>query len=198
MGELRVGPHLVGVKVKNAARPEWGAGTVLRVQPVEVGVRKTFRVSVQFATGHRTLLVPPARLVTPEREPQRESGWLAGLGKNTLDDRLRALPQQVVEVLGTPRERLSAVIPLYALRPESESLLRWAREQTGVSDPLTCWTRDELLVAFQDFCAQRDAHLRHVAALLKRSEGGTALAEAIASIPEPLRSEVRAALQAPI
>lgn len=198
MDELAVGPELVGAKVTNAARPEWGVGTVLRVQQIRAGDRPAQRVSIQFAVGHRILVVPPARLLPPQSEPRREAGWLEGLGKTTLDDRLRSLPEQVTQVLGTLRERLAAVIPLYALGEDSPVLLRWAVSQTGVADPLTHWTRDELLVALRDFCNERDAHLRNVAALLKHKEGPEALQDALADLPEPLRQNVQTALQRPI
>lgn len=198
MEELRVDTALVGSEVQNAARPEWGVGKVLRVQSVRVGDRPAHRVSVQFAIGHRTLLVPPARLVAPQPEPQRESGWLAGLGKRTLDDRLRALPEQAVEVLGTPLERLAAVIPLYGVTEDSDSLLRWARSQTNVADPLSQWSRDELLTALRDFSAERDAQLRYLAAVVKQSCGEPALREALAAIPEPLHQAVLTALRRPI
>lgn len=198
MNELTVGPELVGAKVKNAARPEWGIGTVLRVQRIQTGGQPVQRVSIQFAVGHRTLVVPPAHLVAPYEEPQRESGWLAGLSKSTLDDRLRTLPESVTQVFGSLRDRLLAVLPLYTLGEDSPTLLRWACAQTGVSDPLSHWTRDELLVAFQKFCSQRDAHLRTVAAQLKVKEGAHSLQEVIAAEPEPAQQAIRAALRQPI
>jgi hypothetical protein len=168
---------------------------VLRVQKARVAGQPAHRVSIQFAVGHRTLLVPPARLVAPQPQARRQSGWLADLGRDTLDDRLRALPQQVTEVLGTPSERLAALIPLYETHDDSASLLRWARAQTGVADPLSLWSRDELQAAFDDFCTERDALLRNLAARLRQSQGPGAVPQALASVPEKLRPVVRAALQ---
>ncbi len=198
MDELAVTPELVGARVTNAARPEWGVGTILRVQQTYLRGKPAHRVSIQFAVGHRTLLVPPARLLAPQPEPRREAGWLEGLGKTTLDDRLRSLPEQVTQVLGTPRERFAALIPLYTVAEHSPALLRWATSQTGAADPLTHWTRDELLVALREFCNERDAHLRNVAALLKQAEGPEALQKALAGLPESLRQPVQAALKRPI
>lgn len=198
MEELDVTNQLVGAKVRNAARPEWGVGTVLRVQQIPAGDQPAHRLSIQFDTGHRTVLVPPARLVKAEPEPKRAAGWLEGLGKTTLDDRLRSLPGEVTQVLGTPRERLAAVIPFFAITEDSPSLLRWASSQTGVADPLTLWTRDELLVALRDFCRERDAYLRTVAALIKQAEGAEALQETLASLPAALRQPILDALRRPI
>jgi hypothetical protein len=198
MEDLRISPQLVGTKVRNAARPEWGVGTVLRVQPTSRGDDVVHRVSIQFGTGYRTLWVPPARLISARPEPERQAGWLDGLGKTTLDDRLRKLPDEITQALGTPRERLTAVIPLYAVTADSRALLRWASSQTGIGDPLTHWTRDELLVALRGFCDERDAYLRNVAALLKRDEGPQALRDVLDTIPSALRPPVLAAPQRPI
>lgn len=198
METLIISPELVGHKVRNAARPEWGTGVVLRVQAASLNGECVHRISIQFANGHHVLMAPPARLIAPTPEPQRSAGWLENLGKTTLDDRLRSLPPSVVKMLGSPRARLAALIPYYAFEEESESLLRWAREQTGVRDPLSQWTRDELSAAWQHFCAERDAHFRAVAASLKLKEGDGELRAFVDEIPENARDAVRAALRMPV
>ncbi len=198
MQELNIGPDLVGSEVQNATRPEWGIGKVLRVQKIHAGEPPAHRVSIQFATGHRVLLVPPARLIASQPEPEREAGWLDGVGKNTLNDRLRELPDQLTQFLGSPLERLATVTPLYSISDDSGTLLRWARSQTGVVDPLAYWTRDELLAALSDFCNARDAYLRNAAALLKLREGSQALEDALAALPSALHRPVLEALQRPI
>lgn len=198
MEEIVVNQSLVGASVVSAARPEWGVGKVLRVQAAEFEGTPAHRVSIQFAIGHRTLLVPPAKLAEPRDEPQREGGWLAVAGKSTLDDKLRSLPESATDVLGTPRDRLAAALPLYAFSEDSTSLLRWARTQTGVADPLSHWSRDELLVAFRAFCTERDAHFRNIAATLKQKYGQEELLGALAEVPDALRPAVMEALARPI
>lgn len=196
--ELEIGPALVGGRVAIPARPEWGIGTVLRVQSTTVDGQPRHRVSVQFATGHRTLLVPPARLATPSAEPHRAPGWLDTLAGQTLDDALWRLPASVAEFIGTPAERFAALAELYGFTDEPGSLTKWARRQTGVADPLTLWTRDELLAAFRKFCTERDAELCLAAARLKQANGQAALEDALAAQPEALRAAMHAALQRPL
>ena len=199
MEEISVTPELVGRRIKSAARPEWGEGTVLRVQAVRnPDGNAAHRVVVQFTSGHRTLLVPPARLAVAGPEPQRAAGWLTGLAGTTLDDQLRSLPKEALEVLGTPLERLRALVPLFRLNDDAASLQRWACSQTGVTDPLSHWTRDELLGAFEVFCGDRDAHFRAAAARVKQAGGESALREVIGEIPESLRAKVQEALGRPI
>ena len=158
--DLEITPELVGRRVCNPTRPEWGDGPVLRVQTTEVGGQTVHRVSVQFATGHRTLVIPPGRLRDPDGGPQREAGWLDKAAKTTIDDRLATLPAAVREFLGTASQRLVVLSRLYELNDDPAALLRWARSQTGVADPLALWTRDELRASFDEFCRRRDKLLR--------------------------------------
>lgn len=193
--ELEITPALVGQRVRNPARPEWGVGTVLRVQTVSVGGQVRHRVSIQFDTGHRTLHVPPARLTAPAAAPERAAGWLERASGNDLDGRLRGLPAFVREFLGTPRQRLAMLAPLFACDAEPTALARWARQQTGVGDPLAHWTRDELLAAFGEFCARRDQLLRATAAELRRASGPEAVARVLGTIEQPLRQRMEQTLQ---
>ncbi|MBK9118676.1 MAG: DUF3553 domain-containing protein [Phycisphaerales bacterium] len=187
MAELPISDDLVGTRVVNPVRPEWGAGTVLRVQAVDLGGQPAHRVSVQFATGHRTMMVPPGRLMLPTAEPTRAAGWLDQLGKSTLDHQLRALPERVREFLGTSAQRLVVLAPLYECDGSATALLRWARSQTGVADPLTIWSRDELREAFAAFQRQRDVAARDAVQRVRATAGGRGLRDALAEVPEPAR-----------
>jgi len=195
MSDLVIGPDLVGRTVTNVARPEWGPGQVLRVQLVSHAGQPTHRVSVQFAVGHRTLLVPPARLAAPTPEPQRTAGWLDTLGRRTSDDTLRALPPAAVDVLGSPRTRLAAALKLYEYEDTAAGRVHWARRQTGVADPLSHWNRDELEAAFAVFARERDAHCRMLAALVRQSEGPRALPAILAALAAAPRARVLEALR---
>jgi len=198
MPELAIDDGLIGHRIAVPDRPEWGVGTVLRVQSTSAGEHPVHRVSIQFATGHRVLLVPPARLIEPQPEVERAAGWLDTLAGRTADDRLVNLPTSVTEFLGTPVQRIAVLTPLYEFTEEPASLIRWARRQANVADPLSHWSRDELLVAYRKFCLERDSTLRVAAALYKQAEGPEALAAVLAAFPEPVATEMRAALRRPI
>jgi len=195
MHELTIDADLVGKTVRNAARPDWGDGQVLQVHATQTAGQAGHRVQVHFArTGTRWLLVPPARLVEPGDEPTRAAGWIEQLGKSSLDDKLRRLSDESVNVIGSLRERVAAVVALYAIGDEPRALLRWAIDQTGVTDPLSHWSRDELGSAFRDFCVERDSHLRNLLAQLKMKEGPDAVRELLDELPAPLAAAVREAL----
>ena len=194
MSDLEINSELVGRRVCNPSCPEWGLGTVLRVQSTLADGQTVHRVSVQFATGHRTILIPPGRLAEPQDEPQRAAGWLDQLGGRTLDERLASLPEAVREFLGTSAQRIVVLARLYELTDDGPALLKWARSQAGVADPLSHWTRDEIRAAFDEFCRRRDAVLRQATAALRSSGGQADVEEALAEVPDSARENMRAVL----
>jgi hypothetical protein len=194
MSDLEITADLVGHRVCNPVRPEWGTGTVLRVQSGTTGNQPVHRVSVQFATGHRTLVIPPGRLAEPADEPQRAAGWLDTVGRRTLDDQLVALPAAVREFLGTSAQRIVVLARLYELGDDGNALLKWARSQTGVADPLAHWTRDEIRAAFTEFCARRDRMLREAVGAVRSSGGQAGVEEALSEVPETARANILATL----
>lgn len=196
--DVVIGPELVGQSVQLASRLDWGVGRVLRVIALMQNGSPVHRVEVQFSTGTRQLVTPPARLIAPTPEPQREAGWLDSIGGRTLDDRLRAVPTDVLLVLGAPTARLAAVLPLYEYGDDPASLMRWAGRQTQLGDPLSKWSRDELQVAFQHFCNERDAHLRAMGALVRQSGGPEALQSVLTALDPAVRERVLEALRRPI
>jgi hypothetical protein len=194
VSELEFNAESVGRRVCNPGRPEWGVGTILRVQTTLVGGQTVQRVSVQFATGHRTILIPPGRLAEPQDEPQREAGWLDKLGGRTLDERLASLPESIREFLGTSAQRVVVLARLYELADDGPALLKWARSQAGVADPLSHWTRDEIRAAFDEFCRRRNAMLRQAVTALRSSGGQAGVEEALAEVPDSARESMRAVL----
>lgn len=156
--------------------------------------RPVQRVSVQFAAGHRWIIVPPGRLAWPADEEPREAGWLARAAGTTLEDRLVDLPAEVREFLGTAAQRFAELGTLYRWTGASEELLPWARGQTGIADPLARWSRDELAAAFAEFARRRDEALREAAAAVRRQGGEEAVAAALAAVPPELAPAMRAAL----
>ncbi|MGE3180571.1 MAG: DUF3553 domain-containing protein [Phycisphaerae bacterium] len=162
---MEISPTIVGQKVQNAAKPEWGVGQVLRVQKVATG----WRVSVQFPSGHRHLLVPPGRLVAPQAEKTRSSAWLDEAAGETLDAKLTRLPEDIEFFLGTALGKLKAMLTLYEIEDDEKGLEKWARRQTGVGQPLTTWTRDELAERYAQFCATRDKIARETIIRIRKA-----------------------------
>lgn len=188
-------PFSPGQRVSNPARLDWGVGVVRSVQATRVAGGEALRVTVDFpVSGAKVLMVPPAQLTPPPEEVKRDTGWLESLSGRTTDDRLRKVPDELARVLGGPRERLAALLPLYRFGDDPRELDKWARVQTGCGDPLGLWSRDELAEAFAAFCRERDALLRVHAAAIAAKEGREALHELVQALETPVRERVREAL----
>lgn len=194
---MQIDRSLVGKSVQVPGRPEWGVGRVLRVEPHN-GSAPAARVTIQFPHGTRVMLVPPAVLAEPQQETaeaRAPTGWLDSLAGKAPDDRLTKVPESILQVLGDPAARFAAVLPLFAYSAQPDSLLRWARSQARVADPLSHWSRDELTVAFGKFVLERDALLREIAARIRMSDGAAALSKLVKQLEEPVKTCVVEALR---
>ncbi|MBL8880266.1 MAG: DUF3553 domain-containing protein [Phycisphaerales bacterium] len=185
---------VVGATVANAARPDWGVGTILRIEQTRPSGDGPLRVTVQFAVGSRVVQVPPAVLAPPRQAAQRDAGWLDKLAGKTLDDALRAIPEDIAMHLGLPSEKLRLIARLYAFDDDPAAIQRWAMRQSGVGDPLQHWTRDELAAAFAGFCRARDEMLRETAGRIRRSDGAPAIDTALADVPPRAAERMRAVI----
>lgn len=198
MQELtQITPDMVGAKVRSVARPEWGVGEILLVKPETVNGQPVHRVSIQFSVGHKTLMVPPAKLIEAKNAPPpppKQPGWIDTVAKATPEDQLRALPHDVTHVLGSFEQRVLLVSQLYQFDDGDEGLLKWARAQTKLPDPLEKWSRDELAQAFGDFRRARDAFLRKLVDDAKKKRGAAAVGDALLAVPVHLRDRVRAVM----
>lgn len=193
---------VAGKTVRNAARPEWGNGTVLTVKPTTANGKPAHRVTIQFLlVGHKTMMIPPARLIPRENLVAEETPdtWIEQIAGRTPDERLRSLPETVTQMLGTLAQRVAALGPFYEIvETDDLALLRWAKSQSKEADPLSHWSKDELHVAFRAFCQNRDDHLRIIIAEAKQARGGDIVEEALSEVRDPIREAMLEVLRRPI
>ena len=196
MTPLVISSKLVGAKVSVPSRPEWGIGTVLSVSSTVVNGEPLHRVSVQFHLGARTLVVPPAVLSEPRVEPERKAGWLDALAGRTLDDTLVRLPDEIENYLGPPERKIVLLARLYELDSDDPKMLvKWAKRQANVGDPLSHWSRDELAVAWNKFATERDTALRVAAAKLRQLFGPGEFEAILTRLDPRVVERMRAALR---
>lgn len=196
MSEKKLG---FGDRVVHAARPEWGVGTVTTVRPQTVNGKACQQVSVRFeraglkklSTAHADLRpADEAESPAPEPEEEAEEGWLAQLEKGGREERMTRLPDEVKDPFKGLEERVRETIALYRFSDEGASLLDWAATQTGLRDPLSRYSRQELEEHFARYARVRDAHLNEL--LQELSKKDRAAAEAvIRSAPVKVRDAVR-------
>ncbi len=154
-----------GDSVLNTARPEWGPGTVTRAERVIHEGQAAQRLNVRFPTvGLKTLhtgavdLVPADENSAAQSVAQR-SGWIAELEGNKPADIMVRLPADASDPFKSLWQRLQFTIGLYRFSREPRALTDWAVAQSGLTDPLTRFSRHELETFFDRWARNRDAHL---------------------------------------
>jgi hypothetical protein len=175
-----------GDRVRHAGRPEWGIGTVMKVEVVPVNGHTTQRLSIRFPNaGIKTLIEEQAELKRVEEtaddpladgetpagrawEKLSQDDWLSPVATRKVIEGLIALPQDVRDPFISLTKRLHLTLRLYRFDKSGKGLIDWAVAQTGIDDPLTRFTRQELEQHFARFATERETHLSR---LLQEARG---------------------------
>lgn len=137
--------------------------------------------STSSTSGHPTVNVTADR------------GWLGALGQKARpSEEIARLPQPMTDPFASPARRLAATLESFRYNGAREPrnarlLLEWAQAQSGLSDPLSKYTRHEIEEAFPRFVRDRDNHLAALVKQLKHAARFDQIEEAISSLPAPLR-----------
>jgi len=198
----------LGDHVRHTARPEWGTGTVMKVEPTASNGAMTPRITVRFPhVGIKILSVLPIPLevVTTGSEAatdQSEHGialasafdspeWLAPMAQKKAMQAMTMLPESVRDPFVGVVQRVKATLELYRF-DRGAKLMDWAVAQTRMNDPLSKFTRHELEQFFDRWAIERDAHLVKLLDEAKREPGCSEPAERLlAAGPSAARHAVR-------
>ncbi len=168
--------YQTGDRVRHVRRPEWGIGSVVKAERTSVNGRHCQRLSVRFPNvGVKTLstlhadleLAPGGEARTPNGDAHPLSGadrlgttdWLAPLARRKLEEQMTSVPADARDPFNSLRKRLTLGLDLYRFDRTGRGLMEWAIAQTGISDPLSEFTRQELEQLFERWAAERDSHL---------------------------------------
>lgn len=164
----------IGDRVRHAKRPEWGIGTVTRAERLTLQGESGQRVEVRFPNaGLKTLSsigTELQRVEAPgashavngtfaEREAASESGWLGEITRRKPEEAIVELPDEATDPFRSLRDRIRFTLGLYRFQPVGGKLIDWAVAQTGLDDPLSRFTRQELEQFFARFAFTRQTHL---------------------------------------
>lgn len=165
-----------GDRVRHVRRPEWGIGSIVKIEPMALNSQPAQRLSVRFSNaGLKTLVEANAELelVTAdasnvvmdqahpvnEWENLSEEDWLEPLARRKVEEAMTRLPPEIRDPFNSLRERLVLCLDLYRFENTGRSLIDWAVAQTGLDDPLSRFTRPELEQLFEPWSSQRQQHL---------------------------------------
>jgi hypothetical protein len=196
-----------GDKVMHAKRPEWGPGVVDDASPIDHDGQRAQRLIVKFANrGTVTLNTAIAELVQKDstqimatttstsvkssvRKPDATSGgWLGSLSKDDPAKTLYSLPDAMTDPFVGTVKRLETTLDSFRYSTDPRQprlLLDWAIMQTGMADPLSKFTRQELEQAFPRFARDRDNHLWDLVKQLKREGRQDAIQAAMKNAKHP-------------
>ncbi|MBK7405699.1 MAG: DUF3553 domain-containing protein [Phycisphaerales bacterium] len=184
-----------GDRVVHTARPEWGIGRVLTATKLRQDGKDVQRLTIRFdRAGTKTISTAVARLAQADSLPVRvfspapdfEDDPAPTPNRTALVAKLAELPDPATDPFRSLANRLNATVALYRFDGGGASLLDWAASQTGLTDPLSAFSRHELEDEFAKFRAALDAHLKKLALDAARQEP-TALAGIGAKVPAPIR-----------
>lgn len=171
-----------GMQVRHRQRPEWGIGSVTRVETVARPGGRDSRLWIKFPNaGLKTLLASAADLEVVEgstaaehtfaaREAATAGGWLGEIATKKPEAAMAELQPDATDPFLTPERRMRILLSLYRF-DGSAKLIDWAVAQSGLDDPLSRFNRIELEAFFRDWCRERDTALyRLVGDFRKRRE----------------------------
>ncbi|MEX0744723.1 MAG: DUF3553 domain-containing protein [Phycisphaeraceae bacterium] len=115
------------------------------------------------------------------------SGWLEQLEQATRNrsHELWELPDAMSDPFASAARRLEATLETFRFSTDARSLIDWAVLQTGLDDPLSKYTRQELEQAFPRFARDRDQHLQSLVRQLKRSGQAQLLNDSLKTARHP-------------
>lgn len=165
-----------GDRVRHRRRPEWGIGSVVKAEGISVNGQRAQRVSVRFPNaGMKTISTAHAELEVigdsaglngadgthplAGWDKMDQGAWLAPLAKKKVEEALAGLPAEARDPFNSIRDRLEISLDLYRFERTGRSLIDWAVAQTGIDDPLSRFSRQELEQHFERYAAERDVHL---------------------------------------
>ncbi|MEY3021706.1 MAG: hypothetical protein RIS86_904 [Planctomycetota bacterium] len=169
-----------GTTVRHRKRPEWGVGTVQRVETVTRGASRDQRLWIRFANeGLKTLLASVAELEIVDgqaqaaehtfaaREMASSGGWLGEITKSKPEQAMTELPPDATDPFLTPERRLKNLLALYRFDGGAR-LIDWAVAQSGLDDPMSRFPRIELEQFYKQWSMERDVQLHRLVVDFRR------------------------------
>jgi hypothetical protein len=198
--------YAVNERVRHRQKPEWGIGTVTKIETVTRLGQRDQRIWIRFPNGGlKTVLGSMAELerasavgadavaVVPDtfaaRAASHEGGWLGSVAKRKPEDAMTSLPAAASDAFLTVPKRVEFVLSLYRFEATGGKLIDWAVAQSGLDDPLSRFNRHELEAFFDRWAFERDATLARL--LQEARRNGISVDHLLAKAPPAAQRALR-------
>ncbi len=166
-----------GDRVIHQQFPEWGSGSVIKVEKTAVNGEPTSRVTVRFSNnGLKSFIgnnlpldiLDDGHSMPGDKELKRpaiaevedlEKSGLTHAVEKKLIEIMMSIPLACRDPFNTPEHRLRRTLNLYKYDTSGKGLMEWATAQTGMDDPLTRFNRTELEDFFKHYKHELNQHL---------------------------------------
>lgn len=200
-----------GDRVRHNGRPEWGIGTIVKAEQLPLNGKPSQRLSIRFPNaGIKTIVtgIAPLELANGDADPyessngssvqawdkMKEADWLAPVASRKIEEAMISLPADARDGFNSLQKRLTVTMALYRFDRSSKGLMDWAVAQTGLDDPLSRFSRQELEQKFERWAYERDSHLAKLLQEAKTAAAGgegNLIAAALKSAPATAQDTVR-------
>ncbi len=178
-----------GDQVGHVDHPEWGSGSVAKVQDTVAGGKPSQKITVRFPNAGikmiqsisgklqrvdaeaTSLEEPRSAELIEELDRMSQDDLLAPVASRRLQEIMLAIPEPCRDPFRSLSDRIESTLALWRFDEGSGGLNEWAVIQTGLDDPLARFNRHELEEHFKRWSHDREQHLKR----LLREAGDTSI-----------------------
>jgi hypothetical protein len=205
-----------GDRVRHVKRPEWGVGSILKTEDTSVNGQPFQRITVRFPNaGVKRLMSGHALIQRVESDEEQtmkqtlsngpstsnfgmwdsltESDWLSPLAQRKIREVMTTLPEEIRDPFNPFAKRLAATLNLYRFNRTGRALVDWAVAQSGLKDPLSRFSRQELEQLFDRWSHELDGHLAKLLNSATSAGDRNTARELLRSAPPAARTAIKRA-----
>jgi len=169
-----------GDQIRHRTHPEWGTGSVAKVEDTVAGGKPSQKVTIRFpnagvkviqsvsGTLERIDAEAPAfddssaADLIEEIDRMSQDDLLAPVANRKLVEIMVAIPESCRDPFRSLGDRIEATLALWRFDEGGSGLYDWAVMQTGLDDPLTRFNRHELEEHYKRWSHEREQHLKRL------------------------------------